>query len=140
GRPITKAYWAAVKVAGTERDVLMQSFERRCLTYTPGNPEGFLVEAGNVGQHYYQWRYGQGPGEQPGQPTPTATGTPTASATATASPTPSPTPTATETPYPEYEFSAQWGKPYSPFTRLKAPVGVAVDAAGHAWVMDTHNH
>ena len=34
----------------------MQCFERRCLTYTPGNPEGFVVEAGNVGQHYYEWR------------------------------------------------------------------------------------
>ena len=59
GRPITEAYWANVKVANTYRDVLMQCFERRCLTYTPGNPEGFVVEAGNVGRHYYQWRYGQ---------------------------------------------------------------------------------
>ena len=59
GYPITEAYWATVSVGGTERDVLWQCFERRCLTYTPGNPEGFLVEAGNVGQHYYNWRYGQ---------------------------------------------------------------------------------
>ena len=58
GRPITEAYWAKVKVAGTERDVLIQCFERRCLTYTPGNPDGFVVEAGNVGQHYFNWRYG----------------------------------------------------------------------------------
>ena len=58
GRPITEAYWAQVKVAGTERDVLIQCFERRCLTYTPDNPEGFIVEAGNVGQHYFGWRYG----------------------------------------------------------------------------------
>ena len=36
----------------------MQCFERRCLTYTPANPAGWQVEAGNVGQHYYQWRYG----------------------------------------------------------------------------------
>ncbi|MEZ4521398.1 MAG: S8 family serine peptidase [Thermomicrobiales bacterium] len=57
GYPITEAYWSRVPVAGTERDVLWQCFERRCLTYTPGNPEGFLVEAGNVGQHYYAWRY-----------------------------------------------------------------------------------
>jgi hypothetical protein len=40
--------------------VLLQCFERRCLTYTPDNPEGWKVEAGNVGQHYYQWRYGSG--------------------------------------------------------------------------------
>src|SRR5690606_18565814 len=30
---------------------------RRCLTYTPDNPPGWQVEAGNVGQHYYEWRY-----------------------------------------------------------------------------------
>ncbi len=59
GRPITEAYWATVQVAGTPRDVLMQCFERRCLTYTPGNPAGFVVEAGNVGRHYYNWRYTQ---------------------------------------------------------------------------------
>ncbi len=57
GRPITEAYWATVQVAGSPRDVLMQCFERRCLTYTPGNPQGFVVEAGNVGRHYYDWRY-----------------------------------------------------------------------------------
>jgi len=38
-------------------DPLVQAFERRVLTYTPGNPTGFVVEAGNVGAHYYQWRY-----------------------------------------------------------------------------------
>lgn len=57
GFPITDAYWATVKVGGAQRQVLMQAFERRVLTYTPGNPTGFEVEAGNVGQHYYQWRY-----------------------------------------------------------------------------------
>jgi hypothetical protein len=61
GRPITEAYWANVKVAGEQRDVLLQCFERRCLTYTPGNDDGFVVEAGNVGQHYYHWRYVQAP-------------------------------------------------------------------------------
>ncbi len=57
GRPITEAYWATVKVAGTPQDVLLQCFERRCLTYTPLNAAGWQVEAGNVGQHYYNWRY-----------------------------------------------------------------------------------
>ncbi|CAN5693434.1 hypothetical protein BH23CHL2_BH23CHL2_01670 [soil metagenome] len=57
GRPITEAYWTTVRVAGIENDVLLQCFERRCLTYTPNNPNGWRVEAGNVGQHYYQWRY-----------------------------------------------------------------------------------
>jgi hypothetical protein len=68
GRPITEPYWAEVKVAGTERDVLLQCFERRCVTYTPGNPEGWTVEAGNVGRHYFNWRYsGSGP-EEPQKP------------------------------------------------------------------------
>jgi hypothetical protein len=58
GFPITEAHWASVKVAGVYVDVLIQVFERRVLTYTPGNPQGWQVEAGNVGQHYYQWRYG----------------------------------------------------------------------------------
>jgi endonuclease YncB( thermonuclease family) len=57
GYPLTEAYWASVRVGGTVRDVLMQCFERRCLTYTPGNPAGFETEAGNVGQHYHAWRY-----------------------------------------------------------------------------------
>ncbi len=57
GLPITEAYWVKVNVGGVPKDVLVQCFERRCLTYTPGNPEGWQVEAGNVGQHYYQWRY-----------------------------------------------------------------------------------
>jgi len=57
GFPVTEAYWARVKVAENYRDVLMQCFERRCLTYTPGNPPGFATEAGNVGQHYHTWRY-----------------------------------------------------------------------------------
>ena len=57
GYPITEAYWANVKVGGVYQDVLMQCFERRCLTYTPDNPTGWQVEAGNVGRHYYEWRY-----------------------------------------------------------------------------------
>ncbi len=57
GYPVTEPYWASVTVGGTLRDVLIQAFERRVLTYTPGNPAGFEVEAGNVGQHYYHWRY-----------------------------------------------------------------------------------
>jgi hypothetical protein len=61
GYPLTEPYWTTVQVAGTPHDVLIQCFERRCLTYTPGNPAGWDVEAGNVGQHYYIWRYGAMP-------------------------------------------------------------------------------
>jgi hypothetical protein len=38
--------------------VLVQCFERRCLTFTPDNSPESQVEAGNIGQHYYLWRYG----------------------------------------------------------------------------------
>jgi hypothetical protein len=57
GFPITDPAWAKVKVNGTVKDVLMQVFERRVLTYTPSNEPTWQVEMGNVGQHYYQWRY-----------------------------------------------------------------------------------
>ena len=60
GFPLTEAYWASVKVAGTHQPVLIQCFERRCLTYTPNNDPAWRVEAGNVGQHYFKWRYGSG--------------------------------------------------------------------------------
>lgn len=56
GFPITEPYWATVKVGGVFRDVLVQCFERRCLTYTPSNAPGWQVEMGNVGQHYLTWR------------------------------------------------------------------------------------
>ena len=59
GLAITEPYWTTVRVGGTPQDVLVQCFERRCLTYTPGNAPTWQVEAGNVGQHYYHWRYDQ---------------------------------------------------------------------------------
>jgi hypothetical protein len=61
GLPITEAYWAKVKVGGVVKDVLIQAFERRVLTYTPTNPAAFKVEWGNIGRHYYGWRYGATP-------------------------------------------------------------------------------
>ena len=57
GLPVTGAYWVKVKVGGVERPILFQVFERRVLTYNPANEAAFRVEMGNVGQHYYQWRY-----------------------------------------------------------------------------------
>lgn len=59
GYPISEPYWARVKVGGVERDVLIQPFQRRVLTYSPDNPAGWQVEMGNVGRHYYRWRYGE---------------------------------------------------------------------------------
>lgn len=69
GYPLTEAYWTTVRVGGVPKLVLAQVFERRVLTYTPENPEGWKVEAGNVGQHYYRWRYGQSGAPDP-DPTP----------------------------------------------------------------------
>jgi hypothetical protein len=59
GLPVTGAYWVKAKVGGKEVPVLFQVFERRVLTYNPANADPFKVEMGNVGQHYYQWRYGK---------------------------------------------------------------------------------
>jgi hypothetical protein len=66
GYPIAEAYWASVKIAGVNNvAVLIQPFERRVLTYVPTAPEGFKVQMGNIGQHYYAWRYSNA-----GTPTP----------------------------------------------------------------------
>ncbi|CAA9275220.1 MAG: D-alanyl-D-alanine carboxypeptidase, partial [uncultured Chloroflexia bacterium] len=64
GYPITEPYWTTVRVGGVEKDVLVQVFERRALTYTPSNAAAFRVEMGNVGQHYFRWRYGTAPWQQ----------------------------------------------------------------------------
>lgn len=57
GYPLTEPYWTAVRVDGEPREVLVQVFQRRVLTYTPGNPDGWRVESGNVGLHFHHWRY-----------------------------------------------------------------------------------
>ena len=58
GHPITEPYWIRATIGGNEQWVMVQLFERRTLTYTPANQPPWQVEMGNVGQHYYQWRYG----------------------------------------------------------------------------------
>ncbi|MEI6045483.1 MAG: hypothetical protein WCS37_14135, partial [Chloroflexota bacterium] len=58
GYPISEPYQTEITLAGKPTQVLIQVFERRVLTYTPSNADPFKVEQGNVGQHYYQWRYG----------------------------------------------------------------------------------
>lgn len=65
GYPISEPYWSYVKVGGRYTDVLMQAFERRVLTFVPHLPSPFKVQMGNIGVHYYEWRY-----LQPAQPTP----------------------------------------------------------------------
>ena len=58
GYALSEPFFATVKIAGAQRQVMVQVFERRVLTYTATNPAAFQVEMGNVGSHYYQWRYG----------------------------------------------------------------------------------
>ncbi|MDQ6693093.1 MAG: hypothetical protein M3014_01545 [Chloroflexota bacterium] len=109
GLPISEAYWTHATISGTVKDVMIQAFERRALTYVPTNPQAFQVEQANIGQHYFDWRYrnagvcaAQGVGT-PTPPVPAATATAgTAQPTATQS-NPQPTtvsgsPTATGTP------------------------------------------
>ncbi|MDQ2787447.1 MAG: hypothetical protein M3Y58_20850 [Chloroflexota bacterium] len=67
GFPITEPYWAKIRVGGIQKQVLVQAFERRVLTYTPDNPDGFTVEAGNVGLQYRRWRYGDAAPPAPSQ-------------------------------------------------------------------------
>jgi len=59
GYPIGDPFWCQVALSGKPTWVMVQPFERRILTYTPSNPENWRVEMGNIGQHYYQWRYHQ---------------------------------------------------------------------------------
>ncbi|MEI7554918.1 endo-1,3-alpha-glucanase family glycosylhydrolase [Candidatus Chlorohelix sp.] len=59
GFPISEAYWTTIKVGGKDMKVLVQAFERRIMTFTPDNPDGFKVEMGNVGRQYHLWRYGK---------------------------------------------------------------------------------
>ncbi|HEX8230134.1 MAG TPA: hypothetical protein VF826_12600 [Chloroflexia bacterium] len=75
GYPITEAFWASVKIEGKpDTDVLIQPYERRVLTYVPNAPEGYKVQMGNIGQHYYDWRYKDAgkPANQPFACTPPA--------------------------------------------------------------------
>lgn len=58
GYPISPVVVAQVPIGGKPTTVFVQAFERRVLTYNPNNPAAFRVEFGNIGQHYYRWRYG----------------------------------------------------------------------------------
>jgi hypothetical protein len=61
GLPLAEPYWVRSNLAGEATWVLVQAFERRILTYTPINRPEWRVEMGNVGRHYYTWRYGEVP-------------------------------------------------------------------------------
>ena len=108
GRPLTEPYWTRAVVAGVERDVLVQLFERRVLTYTPSNPAGYTVEMGNVGQHYYRWRY---------------------VVNAPATPAPTPTPVVAPTPTPT---------PAHPIPQASSPITYPTNFKGKGTVQDQH--
>jgi sortase (surface protein transpeptidase) len=57
GLPISDAYWATVQIGGKSQPVLIQAFERRVLTYAPQLAKEWQVQMGNIGQHYFEWRY-----------------------------------------------------------------------------------
>ncbi|MHB8645118.1 MAG: hypothetical protein ACYDAR_04940 [Thermomicrobiales bacterium] len=87
GLATSEPFRATVKIAGTPQAIIAQVFERRVLTYNNNNPDPFKVEFGNIGQHYYTWRYGTNTGtpatSTPTATTPAPTATPTATATTT---------------------------------------------------------
>jgi molybdenum ABC transporter molybdate-binding protein len=69
GYPISDPYLAVVKIAGQQGvKVFIQAYQRRVLTYVPTAPDGFQVQVGNIGRHYYNWRYNNS-----GKPIPTPT-------------------------------------------------------------------
>jgi len=57
GYPIAEPCGVKTIIGGKSQYVLVQLFERRVLTYNPANPSATQVEMGNVGRHYYNWRY-----------------------------------------------------------------------------------
>ncbi|HEX9987178.1 MAG TPA: hypothetical protein VGE45_01720 [Chloroflexia bacterium] len=59
GYPITEAYWTKMMVQHQEYPVMIQAYQRRVLTYVPSLPQPWKVQMGNVGQHYFEWRYTQ---------------------------------------------------------------------------------
>lgn len=126
GFPITEAYWTRTNVDGESQNVLLQCFQRRCLTYTPGNPEGWQVESNNAGLHYYQWRYGE---DAPLDPTATAVASSTIEPTASAGPSATPEPSATSEPtvttspeieLPEVEYTTSGGETHTMLLEVAA--------------------
>ncbi|MDQ6601919.1 MAG: DUF4352 domain-containing protein, partial [Chloroflexota bacterium] len=69
GYSISEPFTTMVKVGGQSKQVMIQVFERRVLTYTASNADAFRVEMGNIGAHYYQWRYGTTSVSSPASPT-----------------------------------------------------------------------
>jgi hypothetical protein len=67
GYPVTEPYWLEIRINNKKSWVMAQAFQRRLLTYNPGNAPEWRVEMGNAGLQYYEWRYGSRPPAQPTQ-------------------------------------------------------------------------
>jgi hypothetical protein len=57
GYAISEPFRATFTVGGAPKSIVVQVFERRVLTFTDSNPDPFKTEFGNIGRHYYTWRY-----------------------------------------------------------------------------------
>ena len=56
GFPVTEPFWITVSENDVYVDVLVQCFERRCLTYTPSHEPAWRIEMSNIGTHYQLWQ------------------------------------------------------------------------------------
>jgi hypothetical protein len=57
GHPASEPYWITTNVDGVPKDLMVQVYERRVLTYMPENAPAWQVQMGNVGRDYHLWRY-----------------------------------------------------------------------------------
>jgi hypothetical protein len=57
GYPISEPYWVTARIGGKQYAVLTQLYQRRVLTYIPAFAPEWQIQMGNVGQHYFAWRY-----------------------------------------------------------------------------------
>ncbi len=137
GLPISEPYWAKVKIANVPNvDVMIQAFERRVVTYVPSAPDGFKVQMGNIGQHYYDWRYGsQSPTPAPTvQPQPTATTPPDQPTNTPAAATDTPI-AATDTPVVPTDTPVPGASATATATATAGPQHTAADLDG-TWLLD----
>ncbi len=141
GLAITEPVWATVKVGGQQKDVLMQGFERRVLTYTPSNPDGFKVEYGNIGRAYYAWRYPNGATPAAGNATPAASASATAPAGSAPAATQPPAILATQGPAPQPTGVNIVVLPDPDTPKTSAPVNLTIKVTnGGAAVANTGVH
>jgi len=131
GYPISDPAWVSVQVEGVTSWVMVQLFERRALTYTPGNEAAWRVEMGNVGRHYMEWR-----GIDDDVTPPPVTETPLITPTPVPSPTPpSPLPTPDTNPPLGSDFFALLPGNHWTYQDTFSGQFIEVDVVGVTWDM-----